>query len=191
MTTLLNRTEQLDTAQIDKIKRRNRVLTISVGVLTAALIALGAWIIFDDGSADQPDVAAELDQLFEDYVEAFNAYDADALQALITDDYVLYKPPGWDPQHNTSSPFTQEVDADVMLSYYMASRYPNMEIQWERIGEPITTGEGPWLISQVLRADAPKDPYPRGVEGITTLTVVDEDGTLKVSRENMLLFGLK
>jgi hypothetical protein len=51
------------------------------------------------------------------------------------------------------------------------------------IGEAIMTGDGPYYVSAVEHFTAPG--YgPQGVDGISTFTVVNDGGTLRVARHD-------
>ncbi len=49
------------------------------------------------------------------------------------------------------------------------------------IREPSMTGDGPWFVSVVEHFTAP-DYGPGGADGVSTFTIVDDDGILKVAR---------
>ena len=66
--------------------------------------------------------------------------------------------------------------------------YSLHDFHWELIGERTVTGEGPWLVSQPLRATSSLESKEL-TEGIQTLTIVeDDDGVLRVSRDVFLAF---
>ena len=50
-------------------------------------------------------------------------------------------------------------------------------------------GEGPWLVSQPLRVTASLEKY-KLMEGISTLTIVDDEGVLRVARDVFLAFTI-
>jgi hypothetical protein len=49
------------------------------------------------------------------------------------------------------------------------------------MGEPIVTGNGPWLVSRAWHYTSANYEHPEE-QGISTYTIVDEDGTLKLAR---------
>ena len=169
-----------------------RPLIITLVVLAVALVGLGAWVVYDQSSSSDASataVTAEFDQLFDDYIEAFNAYDVEAVGALITDGFMLYRP-SYDPLVGVSSALENESRASELF-IFLEGGYRVYEYQWERLGDAIMSGEGPWVVSQVVRATSTSPTYPGGVEGVSTLTVVDEDGALKVARDVFVAFGSK
>jgi hypothetical protein len=141
-------------------------------------------------SSSETDVSPELDQLFEDYIAAFNAYDAEALQALLTDGYMMYEQNSWDSVNSVSSGFSAVRPIEWVIAG-VKSYHPNMETQWQGVGEPIMSGDGPWLVAQVIRNTSKMYRYPDGIEGILTITVIEEDGTLKVARHVLLAFDVE
>lgn len=161
-------------------------LTLAVVVAVAALInACGATDA--PATADLETAASpEIDQVVGDYFAAFNDYDADALRPLITDGYVLYE--GDYSDRSVSTRVCNPTGAETQLGY-VAGYNKGREYQFERLGETIMSGSGPWLVAQVIRWTS-KD-YPHGVDGISTLTIVDEGGTLKVARDIYVAFERK
>ena len=140
-------------------------------------------------AAPETAVTAEIDQLFEDYITAFNNYDEEAVQAVITDGYMVYET-GFDPLYAVSTGFTHEYPASWVLAAVNLN-YPALEYHWERVGEPIMTGDGPWLVSQAIFSTSNDPCCPNGVEGISILTIVDEGGTLKVARDVFVAFEVR
>ena len=132
-------------------------------------------------------ITPELDQLLEGYFAAYNDYDVDALKAVITDGYVLYEGRSFS-NLNVSSPVCEDYEAAEMFLYVEGYNKEN-EYHFERLGEPIMSGDGPWIVSQVLQVSW-KD-HPNGVSGISTFTIVDEDGTPKVARDIFVGFYMK
>jgi hypothetical protein len=141
-------------------------------------------------SGPESAVSAEIDQLFEDYIAAFNAYDVDAVRAVITEGYMLYEGGSFHSEFTVSSPISQEYPATWVLAA-VQTEYPALKFHWERVGEPIMSGDGPWLVAQVVRSTSKDPQYPNGVEGISILTIVDEDGMLKVARDVFVAFEIK
>jgi hypothetical protein len=70
----------------------NRWPTVAIAVLAVAVVGLVAWMIFamrpNSPNAAPPEIA----QLMEDYNAAWNAYDADAIEGLVTDGYRISDP---------------------------------------------------------------------------------------------------
>jgi hypothetical protein len=160
------------------------------GVVVLLLLAsLGACVSSDSKKASETAVSVEIDQIFDDYIAAFNDYDMDAVRAILTDGYMSYGT-AWDPHFAVSTPTDRYRNLRIELEAVELD-YPPIEVQWERLGDPIMTGDGPWLVSQVIRRMSNESQYPNGIEGISTLTIVDEAGTLKVARNVFVAFEVK
>lgn len=166
--------------QIGKIHRRH-ILMLGF-LLILPLFAACAGSNVTPGS--QVAISPELDQVIKAYFAAFNTYDADALREVITEDYMLYEA-GTYSIHNVSVPVSMGFDA-AKMSAYAEGYNQRREYQFELIGDPIVSGKGPWLVSQVLRLNALD--YPNGIEGISTFTIIDDGGTLKISRDVFIGF---
>lgn len=161
---------------------------IRVLVIVVALVDACGPTDAPTPSVPETSVSAEIDQLVGDYFAAYNDYDADAVRAVITDGYVLYEGQSYEPDRTVSTPVCQAYDAAQMLGY-VEGYNRQFEDQFERLGKPIMSGDGPWLVAQVIRLTS-KD-HLGGVEGISTLTVIDESGSLKVARDIFVGFEPK
>lgn len=73
-------------------KKASRVPMVLVVVLAVALVGLLAWMLFMMRPNSPTAAPPEIVQLMEDYSAAWNAHDADALEALVTNDYRVYGP---------------------------------------------------------------------------------------------------
>ena len=188
MTSQTEKSEQGDIVQPVRTKIGNRSLIILVVVLTVALASLGTWVLNDITTVPETAVTAEIDQIFDDYVTAFNNYDLEAVEALLDDDYMIYET-GWHRMASVSTP-PYPTDRESLLEM-TGLNYQIQDVQWERLGEAIMTGDDPWLVSQVIRVTTTEYQYPNGIEGISILTIIDENGTLKVAREVFVAFKVK
>jgi hypothetical protein len=191
-----------------------RFLTVPTAILTVVLLIAGCTSS-DDTADDETTIAApattvappetattsttlsliaaEIDHLLDDYVAAVNAYDGAAFRAVITDGYMYYGQSYVDPllANSISGLEIYTLDADGMIADIEES-HPGRELQVERLGELIVSGDGPWLVSQTVRTTTNDLPlFPGGVVGPANWTVVDEDGTLKVARNVRLGFGVR
>lgn len=168
---------------------RSGMMIAAVILLVTVVTACGAKDAVPASAQVQPmatsvpetAVSAEIDQLFEDYIAAFNAYDADALQALITEGYTAYHTE-FDSHYAISSGMAETSPREWVIAG-LKSYYPNLEYYTERRGQPIMSGDDPWLVSQVIFEKFNDPKYPNGAESISTLTVVDKGGILKVTRD--------
>lgn len=65
---------------------------IVIAVLAVAVVGLAAWMVFAMRPNSPSAAPAEIQQLMDDYNAAWNAHDADALEALVTSDYRIHGP---------------------------------------------------------------------------------------------------
>ena len=84
--------EQADSDTTLQTKQQSRWPTIMAAILAVAVVGLVAWMVFAMRFNSPNAAPAEIQQLMEDYNAAFNAYDADALEALVADNYRIYGP---------------------------------------------------------------------------------------------------
>jgi len=172
-----------------RVKIGNRALAILAVLLVAALVSLSSCAISDTTTNRETAVTAEIDQIFDDYITAFNNYDLEAVESVLADGYMLYQT-SRDQEASVSTPINREYDRKETLEN-VDYGYPAMERQWERLGDTVMSGDSPWLVSQVIRATSNEPQYPNGIEGISILTIVDENGTLKVARDVFVAFEVK
>jgi hypothetical protein len=138
---------------------RNRILAVAAAlVLPLAFIGCSDD---DSGSAVPDDVETVLDT----YSQAWSDYDSEAFLAVVTDDYRHISENG-------------ELDAAAQAAAIQTSRSFNFTAEPQ--GDQIGTGDGPYYVAQrdLLKGGGFPDD---GVVGISTFTVVDDGGTLKVS----------
>jgi flagellar basal body-associated protein FliL len=74
----------------EKTERRSRWPIVVIVVLAIALVGLIAWMTLAMRPNSPTAAPPEIVELMQDYNAAFNAYDADALEALVTPGYLLY-----------------------------------------------------------------------------------------------------
>jgi hypothetical protein len=154
---------EVDRGRTEHPDKGNRTLTAIVIALTLALVGLGAWVIIDRSSTPDTALSTDVAQVWDDYTDAWSNYDGDAFLELTTDDYTFVSEMG------TAGPASQAAFING------SGRY-----DWRvtRVGEPTMAGDGPWFVSQVNLIE---DDRSGPVEGISVLTIVDDDGVLRVS----------
>jgi flagellar basal body-associated protein FliL len=81
-----------ETGTTKQTTKPSRLPTVLIVVLAVALVGLLAWMVFMMRPNSPNAAPPEIVQLMEDYHAAWSAYDADALDALVTDSYRLYGP---------------------------------------------------------------------------------------------------
>jgi hypothetical protein len=155
---------------------RNISAVVIAAVLAVVVIALGAWIIYD--RATTPTVPGNVEALIEDYLTAWENHDEQAIRAVVTNEYVL--------NEYLYIAGTDLADPEkVKLSYHVADDIDGVvrvgftyDWQNELVGEPIVSGDGPWLVSY-------QENWFEGgtshLDGMATYVVVDDSGTLKIA----------
>ena len=150
--------------------RASRLLVTLVAVLAAAVVALGAWVVIDQTSTSDTAVTGEIQQLLDDYHAAWNDADGDAYLSLVTDNAVF------------------RIGTDSTPADEQAGYIDNLDaVSWhvEQIGDAIMTGDGPWYVAVANHLTA--DTYPvEGYDGVSTVTIVDVNGTLRIANHTYL-----
>jgi hypothetical protein len=203
MTSIAERPERVDVAQPARTRSWLRSLTVPVVVFAVALTALGACSPADstaipdtvipetaipETAAPETAVTAEIDRLLGDYEAAWNTYDVDALRPMFTDGFMSYET-NPDAKHGISTGASHSQDLADTLSR-IEGGWQLGKGQVQRLGEPIMTGDGPWVVSQAWRVTIESYDLPV-TECITTYTIVDEDGTLKIARAIAVCFEVE
>jgi hypothetical protein len=181
----------------ERMKLKYGTMIAALFILVTMVTACGATDAPPTSAPVQPSptsvpetaIPAEIAQLLRDYDAAFNAYDADAFHALLTEGYMSYRT-DFDSHYAVSSGMAEKYPVEWVLAG-LKSTYPNLEFHVERRGQAIVSGDGPWIVAQVLFEEFNDPQYPNGVEGIQTLTIVDEGGTLKVARDIYVVLEVK
>ena len=149
--------------RLEAAERNNRGLVMTVVGLAIALVALGAWALFDQAAEPETAAPQAVQELIDDYEAVWNNYDGDAFSAVTTEDYT-----------HTNGDFTS--DRDTMAST-IASMAPSSNFQVERIGDLVVTGKGPYYVAGANRLHD-----SQGIEdGISAFVIVETDDGLKVA----------
>ena len=169
MTALTEREQQVTihpttTAEPGTSHRGQRGMGWLVAVLVVAVAGLGAWAIYGAFSGSETAPTDEIDQLMDDYMDAWNDYDGDAFLQVVSDDYVLQT------EGDLTGAAAQATYIDQLGTY-------NWQVT--PVGDRMMAGDGPWYVTQVNVLES--SIYAGEVEGITVLTIVDEDGVLRVA----------
>ncbi len=141
------------------------VATTPTTAITAPTTTEPVATTVEDQSAT--DVSDELSVVADEYLRSYEARDSEAFLAIVADDYRFVSDQG------QVSPVDQARDIDRVLD----------EIDWdiELLSDYLTTGTNPYTVEFDNRITAII--YPEaGRVGTSTLTIVDDDGTLKVSK---------
>ena len=92
-----------DVGTTKETTKPSRWPTIVMAVLAVAVVGLVAWMIFAMRPNSPNAAPPEITQLMEDYVAAWNAHDADAIEGLVTSGYRIYGSSSSGFDHDTES----------------------------------------------------------------------------------------
>jgi hypothetical protein len=127
--------EQPDT-DAGTTKQQNRWPTIVIAVLAVAVVGLVAWMVFAMRPNSPNAAPADVVELMEEYTAAWNAYDADALEAVVTPTYRIR---------------SAQLGEDTGLEGIRTELFPYLEsIEWHNpIDGPYYAVGGPnrWFVS--------------------------------------------
>lgn len=118
----------------------------------------------------------EIQALIDDYLAAFNSYDGDAFLELVTDNYVL-------DMVGITGNVAQDADETAQMIESLEEHEWNVAL----VGETMMTGNDSWprYVSEVEHFTAAPPGYgPEGADGISTFTIVDDEGTLRIARHD-------
>ena len=155
---------------LESTQRRNRGLTIAVVVLTVITLGLAGWLAYVMLAPEENALSDDVAQVVEEYGDAWNNYDAAAFLGLVTGDYEFYVAPG------ESADNAEQTAA--LISTELKSRGWAVEPQGpaQMIGDEYTV-----RVSQISVTSA--DDGMAGDEGVSVLTLVNEDGAWKVQQQ--------
>lgn len=71
-------------------RERPRTLTVAVAILSVLVIGLGAWLIYELQASGPTAVSSDVEELLDDYAEAWNTHDSDGFLELVSSDYRFY-----------------------------------------------------------------------------------------------------
>lgn len=148
-------------------RSQSRFLTVMVAVLAVVALGLGAVVLYNLASGDESAVPADVQQVLDDYYDAWETQDGNALRALITDDYSLTEHV-YEPDGRQVVVVRDPDNLSLNLDAYTI----------ETFGTPIVTGDGPWFVSV---GESWVGEFSRS-DGIATYEVVEQDGTLLIAR---------
>ena len=134
----------------------------TAALLTAGLLPFTQLACSDDEPANA--VPDDVWTVVEQYTAAWNDYDDGAFLEHVTEDYVFITD-------------TSESDRDAQAEVIGAGSLSGMGWSAEVIGDPIVAGDGPYDVAVTNRVTM------NGIEtdGLSMVTVVDDDGELKVA----------
>lgn len=173
MTAPTDRATSDDTARVDRIEHRNRLLTIMVIALAVVVVVLGGWVIYNLVGGTS---TSEAEQAIDAYNTAWEEQDPEALLAVVTDDFL--EEYHWYTRLGDQVSVGSESWGAASAASYAASTDYRIELS----GEAIVVGDGPWFVSVTESQTGGGFDY----EGTAGYVVVDDDGTLKVARKSWI-----
>ena len=154
--------------------RHSTALWVAVGVLVVAVIALAAWVIVERGSDADSAMPEDIEALIDDYLEAWEQRDEEAMRNIVTLDFVVNE---YYYEGSIDRVFMTEVISDDLEGVLNVGFSPRREWTTEQVGDPIIVGEGPWFVAigenwilETWRAD-----------GMAHYVIVEENGKLKIA----------
>ena len=167
MTTLTERPEthtiDRDTMlEVEHPRRGGGWMWLSI-LLAVALIGLGIWFVVDVTSESATAPTDDVATLIDDYHDAWNTYDGEALLALVTDDFVF---------DDGASSLTADATANRV-----EGMLPTYDFQVTQLDDPQMTGDGPWYVSVANRLDWTDS----SDTGFSVFEIVDDAGTLQIA----------
>jgi hypothetical protein len=165
-------------------RTRSRILLSAVVVLAVAVIGLGGWLAFDRLTGGMP---ADIGQVLDDYLRAWEEKDEAAIRAVTTEDFVLTEHIYWEFEEDgiplvvLHERVSDDIDGVVTTGFRYA---------WEneQVGRPVISGDGPWTVSVEENWIQRTSHY----SGTATYVVVEEDGNLKIANHSwsgMITYG--
>jgi uncharacterized protein (DUF2164 family) len=143
-------------------------------LLAITVVAVAAWMIYDEPAETESVAPPEITQLIDDYLRAWEELDKEALQAAVTLDFVINE---YYYEDATTRVFMIEHIVDDLEGALNTGLNPARQWQTEQVGEPIITGDGPWFVSVRENWILEKS---RG-DGMATYVIVEDGGTLKIA----------
>ena len=179
MTALESRPQATVVKQLVDQRRRPRKWMVSVLALTVALIGLAAWMAYD--RMNQESVPAEIEELLDGYLAAFNNQDEAAFLDAVTEDYLLneFIYLKYTNGDRTGAYLNERVeDADIDRITTVA-----LQVEWqvEQVGEAIVAGDGPWFVS--VGEDWTYEESLQ-LRGMASYVVVEREGGLKIDNHS-------
>ena len=150
--------------------KRNRNLKIALAIVAIIAVGLGIALVAIS-SGDDSDVPAEVQAALDEFERATEEEDAEALEALVTDDYFYtldyYRPGEAEPEYSRAG------SVDAATRTFVTTQ----EFLIQRIGAPVVEGEGPWFVTVEENFSNKFTLF----EGVGAYQLVEEDGVVKIA----------
>jgi hypothetical protein len=183
MTDVMDRSTQREEPRV--AKGRSRFPTMLVAVLVVAVAGLGMWVAYDLSRGSGTSLDAEVQQVLDDYLGAWEAHDRATMQAVTAEGFLLNE-------------YIYEIaDGGVVLEDTVINNdvedlmFLGFLFEWEveQAGDAVVTGDGPWFVSIEENWSQPKGSGTEQLDGIASYTIVEEGDGLKIA--NHTWFGLR
>lgn len=160
------RTEPQESAPAAPQSRRLPWWAGALALVLAVAVGVGiGFLASGRASATSPAADPEVEQFVDDLSAAWNAYDADAIRAIATDDAVL---------NTRDLTATGALSLETRVEDYRADG-----VSLERVGDPIVSDVGDAIdVATLLRGGISEG---NQAKAILVLRLVRDDGTLKVA----------
>lgn len=148
--------------------------TLSRLVTAVALVVVSCAACSSQPAAETA-VTEEIQVLIDEYVAAFNGYNGEAFLELVTDSYTLDMVGAHDELAQDAEVTARMIDSNEQYEWNVAV-----------VGERMMSGNDSWprYVSEVEHFTASSGYGPEGADGISTFTIVDDGGTLKIARHD-------
>lgn len=160
--------------EIQRLERRNRSLFTLVVVLAIVVVAAGALLLYQTVGADSTDVPAAVEAVFDDYIEAWNSYDGDALLAVTTEDFEFYE------AESLTAPMTLHSRTGTVQIVEGVTAAASWSV--EIVGPPLAVGEDTITLVTADRIDTSTETG----EGISIYTIVQTGDEWKIDQHVFL-----
>lgn len=145
--------------RLEAAERSNRWLIAVIVFLAVALVALGAWVIYDAVSEPETAASSEINALYDDYVASWEEADTQAFFDLTTENYAF----------NDSSRTQQSAAIEL-----------GGGLSVERIGDLLVMGDGPYYLVAAEQLTY----LGRDHVGVSAYTVIETEDGLKVAEHS-------
>lgn len=134
-----------------------------VGILAIVLVVLGAWIIYDFVQESALAPAAEISELVDDYVAAWNEYDGESFLETTRQGYTFTS--------SAAGTFDRDDQAQIVETDLRASAW-----QMTMLDDPLVVGDGPWYyVSFPVEIEAMLTGARQGMSVLTVYETQDGD----------------
>jgi ketosteroid isomerase-like protein len=171
------------TERVDATDGNNRWHVVTIVALAVGLVALGAWVLYDQAAEAETAAPAAVRELMDDYHAAWNKYDGDAFLAVVTEGYSF---------DNGMTTYGRNYVSSMVSGMNKASN-----VKLEPIGDLVVIGDGatvaPWAgivayyvatVNRTDRLEAGGDVFDGA--GISTFVVVDTGDGLKIAEHHFV-----